>query len=36
MRLKELEVMERIASKAPNLHLGTDLLTLLKQTLRSE
>jgi len=36
MRLKELEVLERIASKAPNLHLGTDLLTLLKQTLRSE
>ena len=36
MRLKELEVLERIASKAPTLHLGTDLLTLLKQTLRSE
>jgi regulator of protease activity HflC (stomatin/prohibitin superfamily) len=36
MRLKELEVLERIASKAPNLHLGTDLLTLLKRTLRSE
>ena len=36
MRLKELEVLERIASKAPNLHLGTDFLTLLKQTLRSE
>ena len=36
MRLKELEVLERIASKSSNLNLGTDLLTLLKQTLRSE
>jgi len=36
MRLKELEVLERIASKASNLNLGTDLLTLFKQLLRSE
>src|SRR5688572_18307031 len=35
MRLKELEVLERIASKASNLNLGTDLVTLLKETLRS-
>ena len=36
MRLKELEVLERIASKAGSINLGTDLVTLLKQTLRSE
>ena len=36
MRLKELEVLERIASKAGSINLGTDLVTLLKQTLRRE